>query len=110
MCQNKCIFRDNKGLSGVEDEVSMEKWWLENFGKQKLKFVGHACVTTTKENYPRYRICEEEYGESEWLGSPCQNILDDGIGCGNNIEPYKMGTMGVATRRYTRRTRNVQWN
>jgi len=58
-------------ITGLENEVPMEKWWIENakeFEKQKMKFVGHACVTTTKGKLSKISgkpIFEEEYKESE---------------------------------------------
>ena len=58
-------------ITGLENEVPMEKWWIENakeFEKQKMKFVGHACVTTTKGKLSKISgkpIFEEEYRESE---------------------------------------------
>jgi predicted GTPase len=58
-------------ITGLENELPMEKWWDENakeFEKEKMKNVGHACVTTTKGKLSKKSdkpIFEEEYRESE---------------------------------------------
>ena len=60
-------------ITGLENEEPMGKWWVENqqeFEKQKLKFAGHACVTTTKGKVSQRSgkpIFEEEYSTSQKL-------------------------------------------
>jgi predicted GTPase len=60
-------------ITGLENEEPMENWWAENqqeLEKQKLKFAGHACVTTTEGKASQKSgkpIFEEEYRASQKL-------------------------------------------
>jgi hypothetical protein len=51
-------------ITGLENEDRMEDWWTENereFTERKMKFHGHACITTSK---GKKNMFEEEYEES----------------------------------------------
>jgi GTPase SAR1 family protein len=51
-------------VTGLENEDRMDDWWIENekeFTSRKMRFDGHACVTTTK---GKKNMFEEEYEES----------------------------------------------
>ena len=56
-------------VTGLEHQEPMDSWWEENkseFDRRRMKFWGHACVTTTKGKWSHsggYRY-EEEYTES----------------------------------------------
>lgn len=52
-------------VTGLENETRMEGWWTENekeFTMRKMRFVDHACVTTSK---GKKNMFEEEYEESK---------------------------------------------
>ena len=52
-------------ITGLENEERMEDWWIENekeFVSRKMRFNGHACVTTTKGKRDMF---EEEFEESK---------------------------------------------
>jgi len=55
-------------VTALEGEEEIDAWWRENkgdFQKQKMRFNGQACVTTTKGKVKLGRhIFEEEYEES----------------------------------------------
>ncbi|KAF8654300.1 hypothetical protein AX16_003559 [Volvariella volvacea WC 439] len=58
-------------VTGLELEEDMEKWWDDNRGELEdrgMKFVTHACITTTKGKEVRgeYQF-EDEYDESQVL-------------------------------------------
>ncbi|KAF8635780.1 hypothetical protein AX17_003856 [Amanita inopinata Kibby_2008] len=56
-------------VTGLENEGDMEDWWSDNahdFGRRDMRFVNHACVTTTKGKLTKSGeyMFEEEYNVS----------------------------------------------